>query len=241
MSSTNGDAFTAGTAEAARLAKEVQDLGFATARTIVERFVDMFAQFSGANGGGASGGGGGASSGSGSGATNADGADARPPFWFGGSETSMRNMQADMQQATDSYLSLMNQFTETSLKFFDTTRWWQPPAEGKDDLLVPRVAAGGRASARLWLHNTTATAASGLRPWCPGLTSAGGATLATTALTCQPERIERLEAGASSEVLVTVAVPDDAAPGTYHGQLLVDGLPDLAFAVRVPVQPSADR
>lgn len=235
MSTTDGDAFTAGAADAARLAKDVQDLGFATARSIVERFVDLFAQFAGAGPGGGSAAGGSAAAG-----RDADAKSA--PFWLGGSDGSMRKLQADMVQATDSYLSLMGQFSEASLRLFDATRWWQPSSEAHDDLLhLPQVAPGGRASARVWLHNTTASVASGLRPWCPGLATHAGAALPAAAVTCQPERIHRLEPGASSEVLVTVAVPDDATPGTYHGQLLVEGLPDVVFPLRVRVQPATDR
>jgi len=249
MTNTDGDAFGASAADAARLAKDVQDLGFATARSIVERFVDLFAQFAGAGpGAGGSTGGGAGSTGGGAGSTgdeaSASGRDAdakSAPFWLGGSDGSMRKLQADMVQATDTYLSLMGQFSEASLRLFDTTRWWQPSSTEQEDLVLPQVAPGGRASARLWLHNTTASTASGLRPWSPGLSTHAGAALAATALTCQPERIDRLDAGASSEVLVTVVVPEDAAPGTYHGQLLVEGLPDVVFPVRVRVQPAADR
>lgn len=236
MTNTDGDAYAASAADAARLAKDVQDLGFATARTIVERFVDLFSQFAGtgtAQGAGAAGGDS-APQGGGGGAPAA-------PFWLGGSDGSMRKLQADMVQATDAYLGLMSQFSEASLRLFDTTRWWQPSSAEHDDLVLPQVAPGGRASAHLWLHNTTAAPASGLRPWCPGLATHSGGTLPTASVTCQPERIDRLEAGASSDVLVTVAVPDDATPGTYHGQLLVEGLPDVVFGLRVLVQPATDR
>ena len=50
MSGTNDEPFTAGAAEAARLVQEVQELGFQAARTVVERFVELFAQFAAANG-----------------------------------------------------------------------------------------------------------------------------------------------------------------------------------------------
>ena len=63
----------------------------------------------------------------------------------------------------------------------------------------------------------------------------GGASLATNTVTCGPERIARLEPDASVELLVTAAVEDTAAPGVYHGQLLVDGLPDVTFPLRLVV------
>jgi hypothetical protein len=221
---SDGDAFTAGAAEAARLAREVQDLGFATARSIVERFVEMCTQFT---------------------ATNRDepgpqGDHGERPFWFGGSGASMQQMQSDMLRASEAYLAVMTQFNEASLRFLDPGRWSSAPSADHEDLVLPQVAPGGRASARLWLHNTTAEAASDLRAWCPGLVSHSGATIPSVALTCQPERIDRLEPDASCELVVTVVVAEDTAPGTYHGQLLVDGLPDVVFPIRVQVRPATD-
>ena len=90
----------------------------------------------------------------------------------------------------------------------------------------------------MWLHNTTASPAVDLRPWCPGLASHTGASLPASAVTCAPDRIARLGPDESSEVLVTVAVGEDAAPGAYHGQLLVDGLPDAVFPLHARVLPA---
>ncbi len=226
MSGSDGDAFATGAAEAARLAQEVQELGFAAARTIVERFVEMFGQFAATNGEADQ--------------PSRDGGGAPPPFWLRGSDGSMRKMQSDMLRASDAYMAVLSQLNEAGLRFFDAARWWEPPRTDRDDLLLPRVAPGGRTSARLWLHNTTTSTATGLRAWCPGLASHAGASIAAAAVTCQPERIDRLEPDASRELVVTVAVGPDAAPGTYHGQLLVDGLPDVVFPMRVSVLPETD-
>jgi hypothetical protein len=224
VSGTDGDAFAASAAEASRLARDVQELGFVAARTIVERFADMFAQFTSANG-----------------ATDTGRRDGgEQSFRLQGSDGSMRQMQSDMLRATDAYMAVLSKLSEASLGFFDATRWWSPPRSAHDDLLLPEIAPGGRTSARLWLHNTTTTTAVNLRPWCPGLASHSGASIPSSAVTCQPERIDRLDADASSDLVVTVAVGEDAAPGTYHGQLLVDGLPDVVFPVRVVVRPAAD-
>ena len=65
--------------------------------------------------------------------------------------------------------------------------------------------------------------------------------LPATAVTCAPGRIDRLDPDASREILVTVAVGEDARPGAYHGQLLVDGLPDVVFPLRVRVLPNDER
>lgn len=219
---TEGDAFTEGAAEAARLAREVQDMGFATARSIVERFVGMCTQFTSTT-------------------RDAPGSSGDRASWFGGSDASMQQMQSDMLRASETYLDVMTKFNEASLRFFDPSRWSSPSKTGHGDLLLPQVAPGGRASARLWLHNTTGEAANDLRPWCPGLANHAGASLPAGALTCQPERIDRLDPDASCELVVTVSVGEDTAAGTYHGQLLVDGLPDVVFPVRAPVRPTTDR
>ena len=225
MSSPKSDPFAAGAAEAARLVQEVQNLGFEAARTMVERFAEVFAQFA---------------AGSGGAGASRPGDGGRPALGFSGSDPSARTLQSDMQRAADSYLAIMGQLNETALRFLDATRWWAPPGTDPGDLRLPYVAPGGRVSARLWLHNTTASAAGNLRPWCPGLTSHTGASLPTGTVTCTPQRIERLDPDASREILVTVAVGEDAAPGAYHGQLLVDGLPDVVFALSIAVSPTTN-
>ena len=233
MSETKDGPFAANAAEAARLVREVQDLGFEAAQTIVGRFCELFGQFAAGNGGAGAAArpGGGGSSGSGG-----SGGGSGSPFGFWGSDRSRQALQADMQRAADSYMAIMGQMNEAGLRFLDATRWWQQaPSTEQSDLRLPDVAPGGRVSARLWLHNTTAAPAANLRPWCPGLSSPGGASLPTNTVTCGPERIERLEPDASVEVLVTAAVEDAAAPGLYHGQLLVDGLPDVTFPLRLVV------
>jgi hypothetical protein len=225
----------AGAAEAARLVQEVQNLGFDAARTIVERFVEVFAQFAAMNSGA-----GGPRSGSGVGGSGGGGGQ-----WFGywGSEESVRALRSNMQQATEAYVAILGQLNEAGLRLLDASRWWTPPGPRAEqpDLRLPDVAPGGRASAKLWLHNTTASEAVGLRPWCPVLASHTGDSLPVTAVTCSPTRIDRLEPDQSREILVTVAVGEDASPGAYHGQLLVDGLPDVVFPLRVQVLLTTDR
>lgn len=227
---TDGDPFASGAAEAARLAKEVQDLGFETAKTVVERFVEMCGRFTSAD------------AGAGAGTPGREGGGMPPPFWFGGTDESFGKLQSDMVRATDAYFGVLRQLNEASLRFFDATRfadasrWWGPARTEAGDLILPEVAPGGRASARLWLHNTTSSAAAGLRPWCSGLTGHSGASIPAAAVTCQPDRIERLDPGESRELVVTVAVGDDTTTGLYHGQLLVDGLPDVVFPMRVTVR-----
>jgi hypothetical protein len=217
MSGTNNDPFTTGAAEAARLVQEVQELGFQTARTVVERFAALFTQFAATNG-----------------AAGAPGQGAGP-FGLCGPDRSMQAWQSDMQRAADSYMALVGQLNEAGLRFLQTAQWSQPQGTEQADLRLPDVAPGGRVSAKVWLHNTTSSEAIDLRPWCPALANHSGSTLPATAVSCAPERIDRLDPGASGEILVSVAVAAEIAPGTYYGQLLVDGLPDVVFPLRLHV------
>jgi hypothetical protein len=226
MSETEGERFASGTAEATRLVQEVQELGFATARTVVERFAEMFGQFATTNGE--------------TDATRRSGGWTPPLLWYAGADSSIHKLQADMLRATDAYLAVLSQLNEASLRFFDPARGQKPPSTEPSDLVLPQVAPGGRSSARLWLHNTASSAAVQLRPWCPGLTSSSHGSLAPDAITCQPERID-LDPRSSKELVVTVAVGQDDAPGTYVGHLLVDGLSDVAFPLRVVVRPQTPR
>jgi hypothetical protein len=221
MSGTNDETLKAGAAEAARLVQEVQELGFQAARTVVERFCDLFTQFAAA---------------SGVAGTPLQGA--APSFGLRGSTPSMQAWQSDWQRAAASYMALMGQLNEAGLRFVQASQWSPPSDTDAGDLRLPDVAPGGRVSGKVWLHNTTASVEADLRPWCPGLANHGGAALAATTVSCAPERIDRLEPGSSRELLVTVAVGEDTVAGEYHGQLLVDGLADVVFPLRVRVLPA---
>ena len=146
-------------------------------------------------------------------------------------------MQSDMQRMTDSYLAILGRLNETSLMFFDTARTWGVRSPAVESLVIPDVAPGGRSSARMWLHNTTTSAVANVRPWTRRLVSHTGARLPAAAVAFSPKRIDRLDAGESQEILVTVHLDDDAAPGPYHGQVLVEGLPDAAFPIVARVVP----
>jgi hypothetical protein len=126
-------------------------------------------------------------------------------------------------------VALLGQLNEAGLRYLQAAQWSPPSSRDQDDLRLPDV---------VWLHNTTASVATDLRPWCPGLANHGGSALAATAVSCAPERIDRLEPGASRELVVTVAVGEDTVAGAYHGQLLVDGLADVVFPLRVRVLPT---
>jgi hypothetical protein len=99
------------------------------------------------------------------------------------------------------------------------------------ELVLPDVLPGDECSAPLWLHNPTSSSCQGLRLWSPGLSTHDGHTIDGSAIVFNPAGVARVPADSSLQILVIVAVPSSASPGTYHGQVLVEGLPDVAFAV----------
>ena len=206
--------------DAARLAAEVQELGFDAARMIVERFVELFDGYRG-----------GASAASG---TRAGPSRPAPAVFFRVDDSARRRMQAEAQRALESYFDVLRRVGDLSFGYLDGGRSEREGAAG-DGLELPDVAPGGRTSTRLWLHNSTGSAAAGLRPWTSGLVSHDGSTLGAELVAFRPERVDRLDPGASTEILVAVTAPADAPLGLYHGQILVEGLDTTAFPVRVRV------
>lgn len=104
-----------------------------------------------------------------------------------------------------------------------------------DRLQLPHASPGGRSTSRLWLHNATSSPTSGLRLWSPGLVAHDGRIINASAMAFRPENVARVEAHSSVEVTLTVEVPSDACPGTYHAQVLVEGVPGTAYPIAIDV------
>jgi hypothetical protein len=215
--------------EAAQLAAEVQELGFDAAHMIVDRFVELFEHFR--VGGLAP-------------TRVADDAPRDAPgetepvrqpssVHFRVDDGGSRRLQADAQRALESYLDVLRHVAELGLPFLEGAG--PQPRTGGDGLELPDLAPGGQTSARLWIHNSTGSAAIGLRPWTSGLLSHDGSTLGAHLVTFRPDRIDRLDPGASAELLMVATTPQGTPVGLYHGQILVEGLPATAFPVSVRV------
>jgi len=142
----------------------------------------------------------------------------------------------------DGLVDLWADLTKRTLRGFLTqmaTSAGGPSATGPDDrvrVLLDRTdGQPARASAPMWLHNTSSTARDRLRPHCGELRSAAGAQLQAH-VTFDPSVVDELPAGSSA--LVTVRVEDadgGAAPGAYRGVVLVAGLDDLWLNLEVVV------
>lgn len=213
--------FTMSADEAARLVREVQDLGLDTTRVLVEQFSELFRRYSDMA----------------AGATIHDRAgESSPPKARLVAGTPMANgrLGADLRKAIDAYLAVLRQFSELNLAIFSTGPSLGDP-EAADRLELPEVAPGGRCSARLWLHNASPSAVVDARPWTTDLVDHGGGALRAALVSFVPVRIARLDPGTAAELLVLVEIPGDAVPGRYHGQILVERLPDVVLPLVLEV------
>jgi hypothetical protein len=207
--------------EAARLAREVQNLGFDSARLVVDRFVEMFERFSNDTVPDAH-----------NGTNSSPGRAVQLRMRTDGGEG--RALRSEAERALDSYLAVLRRLNEAGLAMLDGARRESPP-DGTEALALPGVSPGGRASARVWLHNTSTSAIVVARPWTPGLTSHNGQKMPAGSVTFSPSRIEHLNPGESCELLVMASVGGDATLGSYHGLILVEHLPEIAFPLRIEV------
>ena len=168
---------------AARLAGQVQELGFDSARLVIGRFADMFDRFESSATWGASVGG--------------------LPWVLGPAA--------------------------------------REAPEEQDALLLPDVELGGRCAARMWLHNPTNASIPNLRFWSQGLLTHDGETLPASAVTFIPSMVESIGPECSLEISASVGIPIGTVPGAYHGQILVEGLPEEALRARVNVIKPSER
>lgn len=98
-------------------------------------------------------------------------------------------------------------------------------------------AAGGHAAAEIAVLDGVGTTVIEIpgadgSPHCSDLRRHDGASIANDAVTIL--RSSSFD-GDEPTFVIRVDVPHEADPGTYHGQILVEGLPDLALALSVTV------
>ncbi|HMC04297.1 MAG TPA: polyprenyl synthetase family protein [Actinomycetota bacterium] len=153
-----------------------------------------------------------------------------------GEDPAYRRLKAAAERGFDGCLRVLGSLDEITAPLLARGLSGVSRSEGAPDVLIlPEAGPGGRSSARLWLHNTTAARIQALRPWTPGLFSDTGRMLPAGAFEFAPLTIQRLDAGHSEEILVTADIPAGSHLGVYHGQILVENLPDVAFPLSLKV------
>jgi hypothetical protein len=206
------------TASASRMVAEVQRLGLDTAKMVIDRFSELAGQWPSA------------ARGDGRGSQGAAAASTREP---------PAQLQADAERAVDAYLNVVRRLYDVVAGFTGAPSG-TPAGTGPEPVRLPPAAPGGTTSAYVWLHNTTADATTALVPRAVDLVDHHGNRISGGALAFDPAAVAQLDPGASSQLLATLRLPSDAVPGTYHGLVLVEHLPDVALHVVAEVRPAPD-
>jgi hypothetical protein len=159
----------------------------------------------------------------------AGGADGHGPGSTPGSSRPLDvgRLRSDVVRAAETFSELLRALLDAGFDAMDEVA--RRPAARP----AASVAPGATARLHCTVHNGDREPARGVRPHVRQLVSDGGDLLAAT-VTIRPESLD-LEPYERVDLVVEVAVPAGAAPGRYHGLLLVAGLPDVASALAVDV------
>lgn len=89
------------------------------------------------------------------------------------------------------------------------------------------TGVGETATSTLWVHNPTSSDVEGLRFVAGSLSSAATITIPSSAVQIDPAVIDRVPAGSSREVSISVRPPATAGAARYRGVVQVAGHDDL--------------
>jgi hypothetical protein len=144
----------------------------------------------------------------------------------------LRQARADAERVLDAYGDWARQLLDGVFGL----------AEGSAEpevLVLGPVRPGDTVEADLWLHAPPGRLTALARLHVTALTAHDGATVPADALAFEPGVLVPTTAGDDGLTAPTTRVrlraPDDAPAGSYHGHVLVDGLPEIALAVRADV------
>lgn len=163
------------------------------------------------------------------------GDDQRPPNESGGDErSSFRQLRGDLARAVDANLDLIRRAFDLYAGAVDRLLGGDADA-GSRHVTLPPVLPGHRASSTFWIHNTTASAASGLRLHGSELISHNKELIPAGAWEFEPEEIDIAPAGSSLPVAVDLDIAVDTPPGIYRGHVFVTNLPTEFMTVEIEV------
>lgn len=109
------------------------------------------------------------------------------------------------------------------------------PSAGGDVLVLGPASAKATTTASAWLHVLDGPSAAPAALHATDLVAHDGSVVPAIAVGTTPTHLETSDARSTSEVRVTVVVPEGTAPGSYHGHLLATGLPEVVLPLRLEV------
>jgi hypothetical protein len=144
----------------------------------------------------------------------------------------LRRARADAERVLDAYGDWARQLLDGVFGL----------AEGSAEpevLELGPVRPGDTVEADLWLHAPPGRLTAPARLHITALTAHDGTTVPADAMGFEPAVLVPTTTGNGGQTTPTTRVrlraPDDVPAGSYHGHVLVDGLPEIALAVRAQV------
>lgn len=153
-----------------------------------------------------------------------------------------RRFRADAERLVELYADWTRMLVDGAASLAEQAVGAAPPG-GADEsatgasgvLVLGPASAGATTTTSAWLHVLDGPAAAPAALRSTDLVAHDGSVVPGVALTCTPPVLETSAARTSSEVRVSVVVPANTAPGSYHGHLLASGLPEVVLPVRLEV------
>jgi hypothetical protein len=150
-------------------------------------------------------------------------------------------LRRSVTRSLDLYLELAERFFDSSTRSFESALRARGVSvtgaqeEGPWTPVRPDALPGGRALAKIWLHNSTTATLTDVTFRPTDLTAHTGATIGAAAVTIAPSRIEDVSPGTSVGLDLSIEVSTAAAAGLYAGYVLVSPVPDAVLPVLMRV------
>ena len=148
-----------------------------------------------------------------------------------------RRLRADAERLVELYAAWTRALVDGAADLAEQALGSAPrsgdPAGGA--LRFGPAARGTTTGAQAWLHVLDGPPGPPARVHASDLVAHHGDRIPGERVSTTPAVLDTAGSRTSTEVDVRVAVPDAIRPGTYHGHLLADGLPEILLPISVEV------
>jgi hypothetical protein len=150
-----------------------------------------------------------------------------------------RRFRADAERIAELYADFTRMLIDGAASLAEQAVGAPPAADGRGSgpevLILGPASAGATTTASAWLHVLDGPPAPPAPVHATDLVAHDGGRVPSAALRCVPDHLDTTTARRTAEVRVTVTVPADTPPGSYHGHLLASGLPEVVLPLRLEV------
>jgi hypothetical protein len=148
-----------------------------------------------------------------------------------------RRLRADAERLVELYAGWTRALVEGAATLAEQAVGNGARADGSAEaaLRLGPAAAGTTTTAGAWLHVLDGPPGPPARVHAGDLVAHHGARIPGERVSTTPAVLDTAAPRTSTEVMVSVAIPDRTRPGSYHGHLLADGLPEVVLPIVVEV------